>query len=407
MGLDQNLGVVNGGSRPERSLSRLLLLSVALLVMPGCEVATQDATGAHPSPPSARPGLVRLSAETASAAGIIVQPVRREEFWTFREFPGTVEPDQHYLADITPLVRGRVVDVYADLGQDVKAGSLLAVLYSSELGMAQSVYLKALASLYVAERAYQRARTLLREKIVGLGEAQRREGAMISARADKREAHDQLLLLGMSDREIRRLDREQSIRSQVSIVAPFDGRVIARNLTKGEVVETTARIFVVADLSDVWVTANIPEKDIPYVHAGQSGRTQTAEVRVAAYPDAVFEGRITYVGDVLDPVTRTMQLRLELSNHQRKLKPQMFATVRLYSEPESNVLVVPESAVQRDRDRRFVFVQREPHSYEMRNVVMGESNGQVFKVLSGLQEGDPVVVTGAFILKSELIGEQL
>ncbi len=102
-----------------------------------------------------------------------------------------------------------------------------------------------------------------------------------------------------------------------------------------------------------------------------------------------------------------MRLRLELPNPDRKLKPEMYATVRVYSEPEPNVLLVPESAVQRDRDRQFVFVQREPEVFEIRDVQLGESNGKQIKVLAGLQEQDAVVVTGAFLLKSELFGSQI
>lgn len=385
----------------------VLVLVMCAAVLTACDSSPEQAADAKPPTASAMQGLVRLTAEEVTSAGVVVEPVTRRQFQTFRDFPGTVEPDQHALADITALVRGRVIDVYADLGQEVKSGQLLALLYSSELGMAQSAYLKASAKLNVAERAYNRAKTLLKEKVIGLAEAQRREGEMISVRAEKREAHDRLLLLGMSEKEIRDMDRDQTIRSHVPIAAPFDGRVIQRNLVKGEVVETTEKLFVVADLSEVWVTANIPEKDIPFIHSDQLGHDQTVEVRVSAYPGQVFHGKITYVGDVLDPATRTMRLRLELPNPDRKLKPEMFATVRVYSDPEPNVLVLPEAAVQRERDRRFVFVQREPQLFEVRDVALGESNGREIKVLDGLREGEPVVVKGSFVLKSELLGEQL
>ncbi|MGH7257674.1 MAG: efflux RND transporter periplasmic adaptor subunit, partial [Nitrospiraceae bacterium] len=249
--------------------------------------------------------------------------------------------------------------------------------------------------------------TLLKEKVIGVAEAQRREGDMISARADKREAQDRLRLLGMKDDLIASLDRDQQIRSYVPIVAPFDGRVIARNLTKGEVVETTARLFQVADLSEVWVTANIPEKDIPYIHTNDLVANQLVEVRVKAYADQVFSGKITYVGDVLEPSTRTMRLRLELPNPDGRLKPQMFATVRVYSDPEPGILALPEGAIQRDRTRQFVFVQRDPQTFEVRDVKVSESNGKQVKVLEGLSEGDIVVMKGAFVLKSELLGSQI
>lgn len=396
--------------RPNRNRPfplRLLAGSLLLLALSGCEGPPPNATGANPPPPSLDKSLVRLTAEEMKSAGIIIKPVMRSEFRTIRDFPGTVEPNEHALAEITTLVRGRVIDVYADLGREVKGGTLLALLYSSELGMAQSAYLKATAKLNVAERAFRRAESLLKEKVIGVAELQRREGEMLSLRAELREARDRLLILGLTDEDLRNLDRNHTIRSHVPVVAPFDGRIIARNLTKGEVVETTEKLFVVADLTDVWVTAVIPEKDIPYIRPDQTGTGQSVEVHVAAYPGQAFQGRITYVGDVLDPATRTMRLRLELPNPERKLKPAMYATVRVYSEPEANALLIPESAVQRDRDRQFVFVEREPAIFEARDVKLGSSNGREIKVLDGLLEGESIVTNGAFVLKSELLGEQM
>ena len=396
--------------RPNRNRPfplRLLAGSLLLLALSGCEGPPPNATGANPPPPSLDKSLVRLTAEEMKSAGIIIKPVMRSEFRTIRDFPGTVEPNEHALAEITTLVRGRVIDVYADLGREVKGGTLLALLYSSELGMAQSAYLKAMAKLNVAERAFRRAESLLKEKVIGVAELQRREGEMLSLRAELREARDRLLILGLTEEDLRNLDRNHTIRSHVPVVAPFDGRVIARNLTKGEVVETTEKLFVVADLSDVWVTAVIPEKDIPYIRADQTGAGQSVEVHVAAYPGQAFQGRITYVGDVLDPATRTMRLRLELPNPERKLKPAMYATVRVYSEPEANVLLIPQAAVQRDRDRQFVFVEREPAIFEARDVKLGSSNGREIKVEDGLLEGESIVTNGAFVLKSELLGEQM
>lgn len=384
-----------------------LLALFTLQIMTGCDGPPPNATGANPPAPSAESGLVRLTAEKLKAAGITVQPIARGEFRTFRDFPGTVEPNEHALAEITTLVRGRVIDVYADLGREVKGGTLLALLYSSELGMAQSAYLKATAKLNVADRAFRRAELLLKEKVIGLAESQRREGEMISLRAEQREARDRLLLLGLTEEDLRHLDRNHTIRSHVPVVAPFDGRVIARNLTKGEVVETTEKLFVVADLSEVWVTAKIPEKDIPYIRNDQNGPGQLVEVHVSAYPGQTFQGSITYVGDVLEPATRTMRLRLELPNPERKLKPEMYATVRVYSDPEPNVLLLPETAIQRDRDRQFVFVQREPGLFEIRPVQLGDSNGKEVKVLGGVEEQDAVVITGSYVLKSELLGAQI
>jgi len=368
-----------------------------------CDRAPVPAEESRPKRSADEARLVRLPPDEVTRSGVTVEPVERTAFRTYRTFPGVVRPNENALANITTLVRGRVAEVHADLGQEVKPNQLLAVLHSGDLGLAQSAYLKARARRHVAEQAYQRAQFLFKEKVIGQAEAQRREGEMISIRAEAQEAREGLRLLGMDDKEIRTLERAQTIRSQVAIVAPFAGRVIARDLTKGELVETTHKLFVVADLSTVWVVANVSEKDVSYVQHAAAAPNQPVEVYVAAYPDEVFQGTVSYVGDVLDSVTRTMQVRLALPNSTGRLKPEMFATIRVLSEPAPDILVVPEAAVQHDRDRSFVFVQREPGVFEARTVKLGGRNGTVVEVLEGVKEGEAVVMEGAFTLKSELL----
>lgn len=369
----------------------------------GCEgnhnVAATDKTPAD----IATVNTVHLPAEQSSRIGLVVEPVTRNEFRASREFPASIQPNLRNMANITTLVRGRVMEVYADLGQKVEANTLLAILHSSDLGLAQSAYLKARAKLNVAAHAYTRAKYLLKEKVIGTAEAQRRHGELLSILADAHEARNRLRLLGVSEEELDRLDRSRDIRSHVPIVAPFAGRIIGRHLTRGEVVETTRTLFVIADLSDVWVMANIPEKDIHFIHSIQASGGIQAEVRVNAYPKEVFKSKITYVADVLDPTTRTMQLRLELLNPGGLLKPEMFASIRLFSELQPDQLAVPESALQREKDQTFVFVQRNENEYEVREVQVGESNGTLVTILDGLKEGDSVVTHGSFILKSELL----
>lgn len=386
-----------------------LLCGIVLLLAFACSQSPAEDTSAakmivkETRPPS---NQVRLTQEEMAGVILTVAPVIRGEFRAFRDFQGIVEANEHAVANITTLVRGRVVVVYVDLGQEVTTGQVLAVLSSSDLGTAQSTYLKASAKLHVAQHAAARAKRLLAENGIGLGEDQRRQGEMIGLRAENREARDHLRLLGMNREDVDRLDHEQTLHSRVSIEAPFNSRVIARNLTQGEVVETTETLFVVADLSEVWVTADIPEKDIPFIYHGHD-KPQFVEVRVLAYPGEVFPGRITYVGDVLDHVTRTMRLRIALPNPHRLLKPQMYAVVRVYSEPEPNMLMIGKRSVQRVRNRTFVFVQRQAGLFEARDVKLGDSNGRQIQALEGLQEGEQVVEEGAFVLKSELVEKHM
>ena len=391
---------------PRSLLSLTCAVSFGLLLLAfstGCDRAPAPAEESAPKHSSTGVRLVRLPQDEVVRSGVTVAPVGRTAFRTYRTFPGVVRPNENALANIMTLVRGRVAEVHADLGQVVTANQLLAVLHSSDLGLAQSAYLKARARRHVAEQAHQRAQFLFKEKVIGQAEQQRREGEMISVRAEAQEAREGLRLLGMDDKEIGTLERTQKIRSQISIVAPFAGRVIARDLTKGELVETTQKLFVVADLSTVWVVGNVSEKDISYMHRATLVPDQPVEVHVPAYPDEIFQGTVSYVGDVLDTATRTMQVRLTLANPTGRLKPEMFATIRVVSEPAPDVLVVPEAAVQHDRDRSFVFVQQEPGVFEARTVKLGDKNGTYVEVREGLQEGEVVVQEGAFTLKSELL----
>lgn len=411
--LDTHVGNLTQRSIPEQQWTSPIcgrisgLLLGIILIVSGCDGTPKDVEANKSNEVESPSGLVTLPEEESSRVGLVVQPVTRSEFQTHRDFPGIVQPNQRNVIEITTLVRGRVVEVYADLGQQVKANATLAILYSSELGLAQSAYLKARAKLNVAEQSYSRAKFLLEEKVIGEAEAQRRQAELLSIQAEANEARDRLTLLGMNAEEFRRLEESREIRSVVQIVAPFAGRVIERKLTRGEVVETTENLFVIADLSEVWVVANIPEKDIPFVHTLQTSGGIHADVHLNAYPNETFKGRITYVGDVLDPSTRTMQLRLELPNPDGRLKPEMFASVRLFSKSQDARLAVPEAALQRDQGRTFVFVQQTANEYEVRDVEVGESNGTLTSILAGLHEGEPVVTQGAFVLKSELLKKQV
>jgi cobalt-zinc-cadmium efflux system membrane fusion protein len=342
-------------------------------------------------------GLLHLTPEEASRAIIEASPVARGQFRVYREFPATVQPNENELAEVTTLIRGRVVKVHVDVGQDVKKGTLLAMLHSTDLGVAEGAYLKAGAKLHEAELAYERARDLHEHKAVSLAELQRREAEMKTARAEARETQGRLELLGVTRQEVERLDREHTIKADVPLRAPFDGRVIMRNITRGEVVEMQQKLFTVADLSDVWVFGNVPEKDVRFIR-----KDQNVEVIAAAYPHGIFTGTITYISDVLDPATRTMRLRVTVPNPDRLLKPEMFAIVRVYAAPKPDVLTVPLAAVQNGSSGKIVFVQRAPDEFEIRTVKLGEEQGETVVVQEGLQEGERVVAKGAFALKSEM-----
>lgn len=375
----------------------VLLVALAFAGFAACDRTPDQVPEAKKAVVADRPGVLHLTFEELARTVIEVTPVARGQLLVPREFPATVQPNENELAEVTTLIRGRVVKVHVDVGQDVKKDALLAMLHSTDLGLAEGAYLKSTAKLTEAELAYERARDLHEQKVVSLAELQRREAAMKTARAETREARNRLELLGIPRQEVERLDREQTIKADVPLRAPFDGRVIMRNITRGEVVEAQQKLFTVADLSDVWVVGNVPEKDVQFIR-----KDQKVDVIVSAYPHAIVPGTITYIGDVLDPATRTMRLRVTVLNPDRLLKPEMFATVRVYAVPTPDALTVPLAAVQNGPTGKMVFVQRGTNDFEVRTVKVGSEQGEVVTVLEGVSAGEQVVTKGSFVLKSEL-----
>jgi cobalt-zinc-cadmium efflux system membrane fusion protein len=380
-----------------RGVIRSLAVCVIIAVGVACENKPGDTTTVKPDSHTVRPGLLHLAPEELSRMQLELVPVKQGQLLSHRDFPATVQANQNELAEVTTLIRGRVVKVHVDVGQDVKKGALLAMLHSVDLGVAEGDHLKAGARLHEAELAHVRAKDLYENKAVSLAELQRREAAMKTARAELREAKNRLQLLGVPPEEIDRLDRELTIKADMPLRAPFDGRVITRNITRGEVVETDQKLFTVADLTDVWVIGNVPEKDVQFIR-----KEQRVNVVLAAYPHAIFSGIITYVGDVLDPATRTMSLRVTVPNPDRLLKPEMFAIVSVYTASSEDALSVPLAAVQDGPVGKMVFVQRETGVFEARTVKLGNEEGDVVRVLEGVKAGEQVVSKGSFALKSEM-----
>jgi cobalt-zinc-cadmium efflux system membrane fusion protein len=354
----------------------VILVALAFAGLIACERTPDQAREAKKTVVADKPGVVHLTAEELARTVIEVAPVVRGQLLVPREFPATVQANENELAEVTTLIRGRVVKVYVDVGQDVK---------------------KSAAKLHEAKLAYERARDLYEQKVVSLAELQRREATMKTAQAEAREARNRLELLGVPRQEVERLDREDTIKADVSLRAPFDGRVITRKITRGEVVETQQKLFTVADFSDVWVVGNVPEKDVEFIR-----KDLKVNVIVFAYPHAIVPGTITYIGDVLDPATRTMRLRVTVLNPDRLLKPEMFATVLVYASPTPDALTVPLEAVQSGPTGTMVFVQRGTNDFEARMVKVGSEQGEVVTVLEGVSAGEQVVTKGSFVLKSEM-----
>lgn len=391
------------------SLVSLRIVPVLFIVMAqwSCQSKQEDA----PKPPapattsSAEPGIIELPDGSPSLTRLQIDRVAFHPIRTvLKAQAGKILVNENRLAHLSARVPGRIVAVYANLGDKVKAGDQLLLLDSPAFGEAQLEYRKARNAVSVSEKALERAQALLDRGAIGAGEQQRREADHENARADLQEAEEKLHLLGMTEREIQRLAAKilpHAEVAQVSLRAPFRGEVIERNATNGEVIDPNKMLFTVADLSTVWVRADFPEHQ-----AGRLKTGLTIEVRVSAYPDTTFRGTITYVGAVIDPATRTIMARADVANPDGRLRAEMFADVLLVA-GEQSVLSVPHTAVQQMGDRQVVFVVRGPRRFELREVTLGQTATEYVQIITGLVAGDEVVTQGSYALKSELLREQM
>lgn len=386
---------------------RIVLFLLVAIVHLSCESKQTDAP--KPPLPAATspndPGIIELPDGSSTLTRLQTDRVALRPIRTaLKAQAGKILANENRLAHLSARVPGRIVAVFANLGDRVKEGDRLLLLDSPAFGEAQLEYRKARTALSVTEKAFERATALLDRGAIGAGEHQRREADYENARADLHEAEEKLHLLGMTEREIRRLAAKSLPHAEVarvSLRAPFTGEVIERNATIGEVIDPNKMLFTVADLSTVWVRADFPEQQ-----AGRLKTGLTIEVRVSAYPDTMFHGTITYVGAMIDPTTRTVTARAEVSNPEGRLRHEMFADVTLVTD-EQSVLSVPRSAMQQVGSRTVAFVVRGPRRFESREVTLGQASIEYIQVITGLNSGDEVVTQGSYALKSELLREQM
>jgi cobalt-zinc-cadmium efflux system membrane fusion protein len=310
-----------------------------------------------------------------------------------REIPvlGQIAVDQARYAEVAPPTSGQVVRVLVDQNAPVREGSPLAQLRSTELGRARADRIAADARRDLAQQTLERKRTLAAERIVPMREVQEAEAAYRAADAEARAAAAALRALGVADSEA----EEDS--SLFLLRSPIAGRVGERRAVLGQYAGTNAPLFTIADLSHVWLIAQVFERDAVNLQAGS-----VAHITMAALPGREFDGRVALVGRQVDPVSRTLPVRIELANPEGLLRPGMSANARLEVAGErQRILAVPAAALQRVGEAWLAFVPRTPEEFEMRPVGRGRDLGNDVEVVSGLNAGETVVVEGAFLLKAE------
>lgn len=396
----------------------MIVLAVALLGACGKRAAVegegdskkakvQEAAEPHRENYIEEANVVELAGEAQRRAGIEVTPLAMGTAAAEVLLTGSVQPIDSKVSEVRPLARGRVTQVSAKLSDRVQSGQVLAVFDNIEAGELASQHSTAQAELQRlrvqqanAQRQAERSRSLVSIGAVPAKDAENAE-AEVKAIAESIRAQE-AAVAGIASR-LTRFGVQPGAdpgNATASIRAPFSGVIVKLNVAPGAVIDPTMALFSIADLSSVYVEAQVFEKDLGRIRTGQP-----TQVRFEAYPGETFTGRVVSIRDILDPQTRTAGVRIEMPNPANRLRLEMFATVELPTLGTHAAMTVPTEAVQTINRRPVVFIKQDALHFAAREVVTA-GEGLTKELVSGVKEGELVVVKGSYQLKSVFLSRQ-
>jgi len=393
---------------PAVGIAFALLLLIASPYLRASDIVSADV---NPQATRKVPDSVRVSADQLHQLDVV--PVVTDAFRIQMSAIGQIAFNEDASTVVLTPFSGRVTRLLARIGDTVKRGDPLFEIDSPEVVQAQTDLIAALhgvekvkAQLALAQRVLDRQTGLLKDKATSMREVDQARNDFAAAESDLATANGTLMaarnrvrvIVGRDKGEVERVERERSVNPLITVNAPIDGTVIGRKVGPGQYVRSDAGdpLYSIADLTTMWLKANVPENEIANVRVGQD-----IEVKIAAIPDRVFKARISAIGAASDASTRRIVVRSEIPNPDGVLRSEMFASFKITIGNSAPRPVVPIEAVIRDGERASIWVEREPLLFERRNVKIGlESNGRV-QVLEGLDAGEQVVGRGAIFIDNE------
>jgi cobalt-zinc-cadmium efflux system membrane fusion protein len=339
--------------------------------------------------------IVLLSDEQIRKFGIEVGAAGAGEFKVHISLPGQIVINTDRMVHIVPRVPGIVREVKKKLGDPVKKGEVMAVIESCDLADAKAAYLASVERFELAKASFGREEKLWKQKISSEQEYLNAKQALVEFQIELRSSKQKLIAMGFYNEYLAKLaDGPDSFLTRFEVIAPFEGTIIQKHITLGEVIKDDTEIFVVADLRTVWVDLIVHQKDLAVIKKGQK-----AAISAQSCPET--EGVIGYVGPVIDEKTRTALARIVLDNASGQLRPGTFITANVLVKKRNAEVVVAKSVLQDLDDKATVFIQDE-HGFKPRLVTVGWSNDEYVEITSGLKPGEKVVTKNSFRLKAEL-----
>ncbi|HUN96128.1 MAG TPA: efflux RND transporter periplasmic adaptor subunit [Bradyrhizobium sp.] len=364
----------------------------------GQEMQGRSASRAQPS----ANGIQSVELTEKQLAAIKVAPVGLRSFETLKTAVGTIDFNQNKTVQVFSQYPGKIVRAFFNLGDTVKKGDILFTVDSPDLLQAESTLLAASGVLQLQTRTLARASQLLKAGGSAQKDVDQATSDHQTAEANFKAAKDAVRIFGKTDAEIDQILAQRKVDSTLYVPSPIAGTVIARNAAEGFLTQPGAAPapYSVADLSTMWMIANVIETDAPFYHLGQE-----VQVRVPAYPDKVFKGHITTVGSMIDPNTHRQLVRSEIADPDHLLRAGMFASFLIRLTDPVQSAAVPVDAVVREGDGTMtVWVTTDRRRFTQRTVTIGIQQQDGFsQVLSGLQANELVVTDGAVFLSNKLL----
>ncbi len=341
--------------------------------------------------------------------GISLEAVSKQDVSAMLDLPGILTVNQNRTAHISSYVQGKVVSHSADLGDRIHKGQTLVTINSPEFAQAQANFLRSRAKYLLSKKEYERAKMLWTEKAIEEKEYLKREaeyenlateyGALGSALHSYGITHEQIDELIEKCKSIEEKEYKCEIADpNLPILSPLSGTVIFRDVVKGEHVEPEKILFTVSDLSTLWAILDVYEKDLPTIQ-----KESAVAITTSIYPEKSFPGKIKTISDLIDEKLRTIKIRVEVNNSDGLLKPNMYVRGKIENREEtSDILAIPEEAIQNWEGEKIVFVFEKADIFAVRPIKLGNKVGQNRIIVQGLQEGERIVVRGAFYLKTEI-----
>ncbi|MBI5476148.1 MAG: efflux RND transporter periplasmic adaptor subunit [Ignavibacteriales bacterium] len=378
----------------------LLILSITAFIFFGCgekkneEIKEENQTHGKEE--------ITLTSKAMKEMGIEIQTIKNETLTGLIKAAAKLIPNQDYEAQVGSLIQGRVHKVFVKEGDNVKAGQVLMQLEGLEIGELKAVYLKAKSNLDYYKAVYERQKTLIEQNIGSQKVLQEAKADYEKASAEFNAEDKRIHAVGLSHEDVLENGTLEHIAGILPIKSPINGIVTERNVVIGQLVEANTLAFKIMNISNLWADGQVYEKDISKL----SGKPEI-EFTTTAYPNEKFNGTTILIGQTVDERTRTIKYRASLQNKNNKLKPQMFGEMFIPVTGNVKGIAVPNDAIIKEGGKSFVFAALNDTTFSKKIVGLGNNLGDMTEIISGVSEGEKIVVKGAFFLKSELMKEMM